>query len=349
MNINHKLDNGSAMDLTRSTVTQLIAHRIGNKLRDEALILSNSTSPTSQTLSSMLLGGYLNKISIDQNLYSFSHETEISLNAIRYYSKEFFSSNTTFIEASKNFARQLYEISVHPNIKTGDLIVILFENIEHNNHLRRGLGLFKSEAHENYLTITEHSGKLSINSATGISPSLIDKGALILEDTDAVFAVDSLRSRSKFWIDDFLKVKKFPDPVTSKKMMAFVANQITEAIDSPLDRLRYNETLSKLCVGRDVIELDDISTATDSFVSKDDFNNAVAKAQRRFGFSTSDGVATTSNQFSRNINGKMTKLLLNHGMSLILPKDVSVVNYLETENANHEINISVLVRFPSER
>jgi hypothetical protein len=131
------------MDLTTSTVDKLIVHRVGNKLRDESLKLSGTESPVNEELSSLLLGGYLKGIASETNEYYFHHETDLALNETRFYVRQYFEGETDFIETSRRLATHLYENSLHPNIRQGDLLVIQFDGIAFNNQKRRALGIFK--------------------------------------------------------------------------------------------------------------------------------------------------------------------------------------------------------------
>lgn len=337
------------MDLTTSTVSRLVVHRIGNKLRDEALKLSSSESPVNEELSALILGGYLKGISAEINQYYFHHETDLALNETRFYASQFFGEEIDFVETSRRFATHLYENSLHPNIRQGDLLVILFDGITYRNRRQRALGLFKSEVLDNYLTITDGGDTLSVTPSVGINPNLIDKGALILEYEDAVFALDRFGNKTKFWLDDFLKVKKFADAATCSKMMSFIAGKVAEAIQDPLDRTRYGESISALCENNENLDADALASVSQTFIDDEAYRATVSKAQRRFGLAADEEICAPSNKINRNLAKKISRLELRHGVSLLLPAEIRLSDVQVTEGANGELTFTIRVRRQSER
>lgn len=337
------------MDLTTSTVSRLVVHRIGNKLRDEAVRLSSSDTPVDEELSTLILGGYLKGISAETNQYYFHHETDLTLNETRFYANQFFRDETDFVEASKRFATHLYENSLHPNIRQGDLLVILFDGITYRDGRQRAIGLFKSEVMDNYLTIADVGDSLSVVPKTGINPNLIDKGALILEHDNVVFALDRFGNKTKFWLDDFLKVKKSADSVTCSKMMSFIAGKVAEAIQSPLDRARYGESISALCQENETVDADALAAASKPFIDGDTYQAAVSNAQRRFGLASDDGITAPSNTISRNLAKKISRLELRYGVSLLLPAEIKLSDVQVIEGSDGEVTFTIRMRRQRER
>ena len=67
------------------------------------------------------------KIDFEQQ-YEFFHETDIGLNEVYTYVNSIFDHESSFLEQSKNIATHLHSVSQHPNIKSGELFIGLFEN-----------------------------------------------------------------------------------------------------------------------------------------------------------------------------------------------------------------------------
>jgi hypothetical protein len=337
------------MDLAASTVTRLAVHRIGNKLRDESLKLSNSESPITEELSTLILGGYLKGISSEKNEYFFHHETDLSLNETRFYAGQFFRDDINFCEASRRLATHLYENSLHPNIRQGDLLVILFDGITYKNRKQRAIGLFKSEVMDSYLTITDSGEALNVVPSFGINPNLIDKGALIFEYEDVVFAVDRFGNKTKFWLDDFLKVKKSADNTTCCKMMSFIAGKVAEAIQDPLDRLRYGESISALCESNENLDAESLSVASKAYIDPNSYQATVSQAQRRFGLSETDNISAPSTKINKNLAKKISKIELQHGIGLLLPSGIKLSDISVIEGPDNELVFTLRLRRKSER
>lgn len=337
------------MDLSASKVNQLIVHRLGNKLRNESLKLSNLESPVNEDLSSLILGGYLKGISSEKNEYYFHHETDITLNETRFYARQYFRGEIEFGEASRRLATHLYENSLHPNIRQGDLLVILFDGIVHNNKKQRAIGVFKSEVMDDYLTITDNGDNLNVVSSAGINPNLIDKGALIIEEGNIVFALDRFGNKTKFWIDDFLKVRKFADASTCSKMLSFIAGQVAEAIPDPLDRQRYSESIATLCKSNEQLDVATLAAVSRDFVESDAYEATLSKAHRRFGLGDTDNIAAVSTKISKNLTRKLSKLELRHGVSLLLPEGINLSDVQVIEGPDNELIFTIRVRRQRER
>lgn len=337
------------MELSSSTVNSLIVHRVGNKLRDESLKLSNCESPVNDELSSLILGGYLRGIASERNEYYFHHETDISLNETRFYINQFFAGEINFTETSRRLATHLYENSLHPNIRQGDLLVILFEGIEYKSRVQRAVGIFKSEVTDNYLTITDSGDSLNVVPSIGINPNLIDKGALVFEDEDIVFAVDRFGNKTKFWIDDFLKVRKYADSETCSKMMSFIAGKVAESIQDPLDRQRYSESISALCENNEKLDVATLASISQDFIESDSYQSTLSQAHRRFGLSESDEISAPSSKIGKKLARKISKLELRYGISLLLPEDVNLSDVRVVEGPDNELIFTIRMRRQSER
>ena len=337
------------MDLTTSVVNQLIVHRIGNKLRDESLKLSSSESPINEDLSALILGGYLKGITPEKNEYYFHHETDLALNETRFYANQYFHGEISFVEASRRLATHLYENSLHPNIRQGDLLVILFDGITFNNRKQSALGIFKSEVIDSYLTVTNSSDGLNVAPSAGINPNLIDKGALIFEDNDAVFALDRFGNKTKFWIDDFLKVKKSADAATCSKMMSFIAGKIAEAISDPLARQRYSESISTLCENNEQLDVATLAEVSRDFVDPDVYQSTLFQAHRRFGLSDTDDMSAISTKIGKSLAKKVSKLELRHGISLLLPDGINLSDVQVVEGPDNELIFTIRMRRQRER
>lgn len=337
------------MDLAASSVRQLAVHRVGNKLRDERIRLSSVESPINDELSALLLGGYLNSISAERNQYQFHHETDLDLNETRHYIGQFFRGEISFLEASRRLATHLYENSLHPNIRQGDLLVILFEGIRHDGHPQRAVGIFKSEVLDNYLEIRESGNNLRVVPSVGINPNLIDKGALILEHGDLVYAVDRFGNKTKFWIDDFLKVKKSADTETCTKVMSFIAGKVAEAIPDAIDRRRYNESISRLCEMNEALDVDMLAGASSEFIDPVAYETTVTQAQRRFGLVESANILAPGGKVSQKLSRKISRLELRYGVSLILPEEINLSDVRVKESPDGELVFTIRMRRGRER
>lgn len=337
------------MDQVLTSVSKLVAHRIGNKLRDEPLKLSKSETAVSAELAELLLGGYLKGILSTKNEHQFHHESELALNEARHHASLFFSGEIDFVETSRRFATHLYAQSLHPNIRQGDLLVILFEGVPVGTKTCRAIGLFKSEVPDHYLTVQLGNDALNVVPSTGINPNMIDKGALILEGDETVFALDRFGHRTKFWLDDFLKVRKSADPVTCGKVMSFIAGKVAEKIENPIERARYGESMAALCEEEDQLTSLSLSDLATTYIDDETYRSMLSQAERRYGLDPSQELSTPSGKLNKTLAKKIFKLSLGHEVSLLIPPTLRLEDFHVEDIGGGGLQFTIRLRGHGER
>ena len=105
-----------SMELGESVVQDVILHQVGNRLREEPLVLADQCFAITESISNLILGGYLRGIVSDKNQYMLTHESDMALNDVAHHVYAFFSKKISFVELSKNLATHLYASAHHPNI-----------------------------------------------------------------------------------------------------------------------------------------------------------------------------------------------------------------------------------------
>ena len=147
--------------------------------------------------------------------YRFNHHANISLNEINTYSQQIFNDDDAFIEVSKHIVTHLYEQSNSSQIKTGDVLVVMFEGIEFNEITTNALGIFKIENKVNFFQTYLENNSYDVLVQKGISSKKVDKGCLILNQTDTegpiVLSVDNNSYDAQYWINHFLNIKYADD------------------------------------------------------------------------------------------------------------------------------------------
>jgi hypothetical protein len=137
------------------------------------------------------------------------------MNEINNYSKTIFQDEETFVEVSKNIVKHLYEQSNSAQIKTGDVIIAIFEDIEFNEVITNAIGIFKIENKINFFQTFMEKDSLDVFVQKGISTKKLDKGCLIINSTDAegriILSVDNNNYDAQYWIKNFLNVKQADD------------------------------------------------------------------------------------------------------------------------------------------
>lgn len=73
------------MEIGESVVKAVILHQVGNRLREEPLVLADKCFAITDSISNVILGGYLRGIVSDKNQYVLSHESDMALNDVAHH------------------------------------------------------------------------------------------------------------------------------------------------------------------------------------------------------------------------------------------------------------------------
>ena len=198
-----------------ASLAQLSVHRVGNKVNEEFYVLSDEQLTIGNpVLSNLLLKYFLNPFEKVNEVYRFSHpNNDLNLNEIFHFSSMGFSSQENFHEVSKQITKYLFDISTHPNIKSGELYIAYLKDVQIEGELLDAIGIFKSENKESYLKVYPDKGGFQLDYETeGINIHKLDKGCLIFntESVDGykVVVIDQTnRNDTAYWKDNFLKLK----------------------------------------------------------------------------------------------------------------------------------------------
>ncbi len=150
------------------------------------------------------------KIDLEQQ-FEFFHETNIALNEIYTYAKAIFEQNSSFLEQSQNIARHLHSVSQHPNIKSGELFIGLFENCLLLNEEKKIIAIVKIDEKEIFLDVKNDQNQMIVNGIDGINVKKINNMAIIVdmgpEQSPAVFMKTKRKEDIVYWQERFLKIK----------------------------------------------------------------------------------------------------------------------------------------------
>lgn len=252
-------------------IAALAVHIVGNKAKDEPLLVSPALSAQvgdaglMQTLIAYFAGGFKS-----EEYYNLYHETDLACNEVYNFVCKVFDDPETFYDNSVSLARHLYETGTHPQIKSGEFYVACFTGCRFGGEAVDAVGLFKSETRDTFLDVGEQDGGVHISSCLGISVDKLDKGCLIFnterEEGFAVCVVDNTnRAEARYWIDDFLRVRQRQDNYhNTHNVLAMCKKYVTKHLPSEFDVSKadqaemLNETM-KYFKEQDSFSLDDFS------------------------------------------------------------------------------------------
>lgn len=200
------------IDFSEAELSHLAIHQVGNKSNEEGIIISEQEVAINGSVAP-LLTTYFTKPFKSEEFYTFNHETDLNLNEVYSYVRSIFNDKTSLLLQSISLAKHLYEQSIYPQIKSGELYVAYFDNCYLNEEITEVIGIFKSEQKETFLKVFPEGKSFAVNRDDGININKLDKGCLIINENASdgfkVLLVDNTNKGddAKYWKDLFLNVK----------------------------------------------------------------------------------------------------------------------------------------------
>lgn len=229
------------IDFTSIQLEQIAIHQVGNKLRDEGLKLSSENVDVEDLETRNYLLKYFLSPFDNNEVYNFTHPSELNLNEIFFFVKKIFSNPTSFFENSVEIAKHLYEKSTHPKINAGELCICYFKKGSLGGITADAIGFFKSEGKDVFLKFDPVKSNFKIKHESGINVNKLDKGCLIfnIEKTNGfkVCVIDSNKSNdTQYWKNDFLNIKPASDGYHfTKDFLSITRNFVTKQLDEEFE------------------------------------------------------------------------------------------------------------------
>lgn len=199
----------------RVVISKFIIHKVGNKFNSASNIFSEDVVTFDEESYELMKPFLLKPFGNVVESYRFNHHSSIDLNEINNYAAQVFNDSSTFVDISKHIVNHLFEQSNSAQIKTGDVIIALFEDLEYKEVITQALGIFKIENKIDFFQTFMEKNSLDVVVQKGISTKKLDKGCLIINTSDAegkvVLSVDTNNYDAQYWIKNFLSVKYADD------------------------------------------------------------------------------------------------------------------------------------------
>jgi hypothetical protein len=256
-----------------ATLVEISVHRIGNKSQNEFYSLSDEPLQLEdEMLRSYLMQYFLVPFEKANEVYRLTHSSgDLNLNELFHFSSEIFADSRKFHETSGQMTKHLFDISNHPKIKSGELYVARFQDLQLEGELVDAIGIFKSETKEAYLKVDTLQGRFDISyEENGININKLDKGCLIFntdrEQGYKVMVIDQTnRTDAAYWKDEFLQLKIRNDSFnkTSNTLNVckdFITNKIDDEFDiSKADKIDLLNKSLKYFKDKDSFDIDEFS------------------------------------------------------------------------------------------
>lgn len=199
---------------TKASISKAVLHKVGNKFNSTKNAFSEQELDFDEISYDLILPYLLRPFGSLVESYRFNHHSDINLNEINTYASQLFADHSDFLEVSKHIATHLFEQSNSAQIKTGDVMVCIFEDIQYEDLFVKAIGIFKIENRAEFFQTYLENNSYDIITQKGIPIKKVDKGCLILNTSDTegniVLSVDNNSYDTQYWIKHFLNIK-YPD------------------------------------------------------------------------------------------------------------------------------------------
>jgi hypothetical protein len=187
---------------------------VGNKTRGEGLSAAMTLADVNKSRD--FLTELIEKSFSMDDLKCFSYIDSFELNPMYQFVSKIFDNKNSFLKQSVNIATFLYDQSVHPNIRSGELYVLLMD-CEYKKKIVEAIAILKSEKKDPFLATDNDGKEISVKTIYGTGLKGLDKGALIL-NTDRehgylLSTIDNTNNGSdaQYWTESFLHVANCED------------------------------------------------------------------------------------------------------------------------------------------
>jgi len=251
-----------------AALQQISIHKVGNKQLEEPITLSEKPLPVEdEVLGDLLMQYFLQPFEKVNETYRLHHSTgNLQLNEVYHFATKIFEDNGLFHQSSQQLAKLLYEKSSHPKIKSGELYVVYFSNLQVEGELQEALGIFKSEQKEPYLTVSQEETAFTLQyQQEAINIKKLDKGCIIInkekEQGYKVAVIDNTnRSEALYWMDEFLQLKVRNDNYNqTSNLLSVYKTFVTDKIEAEFDISKADK-------------IDMLNRSINYFKQKDHFN-----------------------------------------------------------------------------
>jgi len=249
-------------------------HHVGNSSQNEMYALSeHPLALKDELIPKLLMQYFLTPFEKTNEVYHLMHSSDLVLNEIHHFASEIFEDKDKFHEVSEQIAKYLYKVSSHPKIKSGELYVAYFSDVQIEGNTLDAIGIFKSENKETYLKVYPDKGGFTVDyEENAININKLDKGCLIFniekEKGYKVVVIDNAsrgQDAAVYWKDEFLQLKIRNDSFNqTSNALGIYKNFVTQKLDdefemSKADKIDLLNRSMKYFKEKETFEMDEFA------------------------------------------------------------------------------------------
>lgn len=271
--------------LKNAYIEYLVLQKVGHKVREEANIFATQTTEWDESKEEQLVPFLFNPFKKNLELKQFSHYTEkLEFNKVYNLCKSAFDEEIDFVDFSNEVLKTLYDQSLHPQIKSGEVFTVQLNNAQFDGIPCKAIGIYKLENKSKFLRFDERE-TIDYNVLKGYKLDKLDKGVLILDtyrnEGFRVYTIEDKNVESEFWTKNFLEVKPVTNPaLQTKKFLETINDFAEDFVLSQTNRKEQAEFVSSTIdqlANNEFVNIEIIDETLGEY--KDDFNQYLNQAE----------------------------------------------------------------------
>ncbi len=329
------------IDTSLASVQKLIVHRVGNKLRDEGIVLSDDETTRSERLDALLMAKFLEPMVQKGQPCELHHETELSLNQVYRTSRAIFEDPESFATLTRALANHLYGVSSHPKIAGGEFLIVLWDGLAVDDRPCQALGLFKIEEISDFLEVTGSDQQLELSEKQGIALHQIQKGALLLANSTKVQVIDNFGKSTQYWMENFLKAAPCESTRSSAQAAGSFLKAVAKKIDSPDRALSLAKQVRENMNDSDDLQFGDLKKISAAFVDAKDLEAITTKVQNKLGYPLAESTPFKSSELARYSKDVTSRSRIMDGVSLVIAGQKVEVTHITVQNNSNRVTATI--------
>lgn len=144
--------------------------------------------------------------------------------------------------------------------------------------------------------------------------------------------IDNLSQKTKYWLDNFLKITPEKTPEACAKIGSSIIKKISNKIEDTKDILALKNTLEKKLTEKDEITLNEIKEISSEFLNKKDIDDIIEKSTEKSSFNLDENLPINTDNLSKYTKKIVKQTKVKEGLELILSNPDFMIKAIDIKN-----------------
>ncbi len=205
-------------DTSQATIQFLSIHGVDHTISNGLRLTERPILLAASSLRELLLIHVSLPFKDKAEYYSFTFANgDPNLNPMKILMDQFWQENLDFHQMTRSVTSHLYQSGRHPNVKSGDVMIMSLTDIQYEDELISCLVILKAESKDAFLQIEQQESSYHVAHDYGIALGKLDKAAIIYNVAKSegykIAIIDRANGlqEAQYWRDQFLGLRPLDD------------------------------------------------------------------------------------------------------------------------------------------